>query len=324
MTKFMRSIGPSLLLLVSLVFYLITVGQAVSPVTYNLQVGAMGNIESINNSGLRAEIRMNLYHVKAPEDDSFWVGENLANDRFIQFGYGIEPQGNYCVSTEVGPGLPRTCSRDYLTVNGSEPLWFWSYFPNASYFYYGLGKFGLDGVNGSWHVYSINPNSNGEWAFVLDGHQIVNTTFLATRSKDQAGFIAEKVTNFTTPGQLGPVEFRNLAYLKPDGWHAVTGLYAIVNCGMNPSCIPIPYGVSLLGPNHIIAGSGVLQPKDGELLWSSTAQTTSVTSNTPTSLAITPTMPELLFGGLTVVALSIILVFEFVVLPRRKHTKELK
>jgi hypothetical protein len=84
--------------------------------------------------------------------------------------------------------------------------------------------------------------------------------------------VAEKVTLSIAPGNLGPVEFRNLAYLKQDGWHNTTALYALVGCGVNPVCITNPYGVSLESADQIIAGSGLSQPQDRDLLWSISQQ----------------------------------------------------
>jgi hypothetical protein len=93
----------------------------------------------------------------------------------------------------------------------------------------------------------------------------------------EKSFQSAQSTQFTqspSPGPLGPVKFRNVAYLKQDGWHQVTALYAIVDCCENPNCIPIPYGVAAVGPNHIIAGTSISKPKGGDLLWDSTAQVT--------------------------------------------------
>ncbi len=81
--------------------------------------------------------------------------------------------------------------------------------------------------------------------------------------------IAEKGSDTATFGKLGPVEFRNLAYLKDDGWHAVAALYALVNvlCAVSTNCdVRNPYGVMLEDSGIVIAGSGIHQPKDMDLL----------------------------------------------------------
>ena len=310
-------------LLVVLVF-LISV-QPTNASTCNLQVGAAGDVASVGSIGVRVEIRTHTYKA-TDEADAFWVANNLDNGGSIQFGYDLLAAGTYCKNGEFEPGASFTCTSGSDTVNGSEPTWTWEYWPSATgtQYFYGEGLLGSAGLNGTWHLYNIVPNSNVGWRLLLDGRMVANASFPPTRSSSTAYFTAEKITSSTSPGPLGPVEFRNLAYLRQDGWHNVTAVYAIVNCGVNPNCIPIPYGVSLLGPNHIIAGTSIPQPKDGELLWSSTArstQTTSVMSSTPTLTTVSPIMPELLFGGLVVAILGILLVFEFIVRPRRKHTK---
>jgi len=316
-------LGRQLLFLLVVLVFSISV-QPTNASTFNMLVGAAGDVTSVGSMGVRVEIRTHTY--KATDvDDAFWVANNLDNGGGIQFGYDLVAAGTYCRNGEFEAGASFTCTSGSDTVNGSEPTWGWEYWPTATgtQYFVGGGLLGSAGLNGTWQLYSIVPNSNVGWRFLIDGRVVANASFPPTRSSSTAYFIAEKVTSSTSPGPLGPVEFRNLAYLHQDGWHNATALYAIVNCGVNPNCIPIPYGVSLVGPNHIIAGTSIPQPKDGELLWSSTAQSTqtaSVMSTTPT-LTIIPTMSELLLGGLAVAALGILLVFEFVVLPRRKHPK---
>jgi hypothetical protein len=79
--------------------------------------------------------------------------------------------------------------------------------------------------------------------------------------------VAEQVT--TGPlRRLGPAEFRNMSYLTSDGWQPVQSLTAYVGCAVNTPCtMPNPYGVTSLGPNDIIAGSGVQKHANGEILW---------------------------------------------------------
>lgn len=80
--------------------------------------------------------------------------------------------------------------------------------------------------------------------------------------------MAEKGSDITTLGQLGPVEFRNLAYLKEDGWHYGTSLYAYVGRAVNTNCnISNPYGVMSEGAGVVMTGSGIRQPNDLDLLW---------------------------------------------------------
>lgn len=272
----------SILLVVLVLTMLPHNAKAVS--TYNLQVGAYGDDDSIGNMGVRAEIRTNIYHVNYPDEDTFWVGNILSNSAFIQFGYIIEHSGRYCSNATVMLDTSIACSGDYISVDGSEVLLFWAYSPSNSdvLFYYGLTRHVLVGINASWHVYSIVADrTGGGWVFLVDNKDVAHAVFPVSSSSDRIFIVAEKafrfgqITNSTralTPGRLGPVEFRNIAYLKDDNWHFVTELYAIVNCGVNPTCPPIPYGVSLVEPNHIIAGTSIPRPNDKQLLWSKGAQ----------------------------------------------------
>lgn len=289
-----RTIFALVLQLVIIIFG--TLIQPANAATFSFAVGALGDEGSAHNIGVRVEIRMHIYEVGS-DQDSFWVADLLDNRAFIQFGYLLNPPGNYCKTTEVGTGIPLSCPGGYLTVNGSEPLWFWEYWPdqNGDRFFYGLGTFGSDALNGTWHAYSIVPISHGGWGFKLDGIQVSIANFTATHSSDRAYAAAEKTTeldqSFTTtqpiaPGQLGPVEFRNLSYLTQDGWHSVTALYVLVNCGVNQNCPHIPYGVSSDGPNHIIAGTSIPERVKGDLLWNSQSAPSQQQSATYTTLAL--------------------------------------
>jgi len=235
----------------------------------NIQAGAWGDEASVGNRGVRTEIRTHVYALNERDlGDSFWVGDNLDNAGFVQFGYQIESPGRYCVRGQVVGGA-QECSR-FDTLTDADARWFWEYFPNlkGADFYYGIGTFGSVGSNGTWHQYTITPSATGGWAFLLDGNQVDSIGFHWTHSKDRVYVVAEKVTSSTSPGPLGPVEFRNVAYLKDDGWHGVSQLYVLRGCGVSENCGPsVPYGVQLEGPNYIVAGSGMDLVKAGSLLW---------------------------------------------------------
>lgn len=118
--------------------------------------------------------------------------------------------------------------------------------------------------------------------------------FKVTSSTDPAYFVAEEVTSAPSgSGSLGPVEFRNLSYLNCENvvilssnsqslgcssWQEVTSLTAISACGgvdgdtvtagASSNCnIANPYGVTVLGSNDIIAGTGEQLIQNGALLW---------------------------------------------------------
>jgi hypothetical protein len=89
------------------------------------------------------------------------------------------------------------------------------------------------------------------------------------KSKEPVYVTAEEVTdNIYASGSLGPVEFRNLTYYTHN-WGQVKSLTALTVCSaLTPNCgINIPYGVTVLGPNHIMIGAGQPLRKNGELIW---------------------------------------------------------
>jgi hypothetical protein len=236
--------------------------------TFEPQVGAWADDASIGNRGVSVEIRTSIYNNNPGDFQYFWVGDNLDNGAFIQFGYNYEP-GYYCLNGHTVRGQ-FTCLGDSDHIGGSDARWSWQYWPNenGNDFSYGDGPANSAGANGTWHKYSIEPSTRGGWGFILDGQEVASVTDAWTRSKDVAYFVAEKGGDTATLGRLGPVEFRDLAYLEVDGWHYATKLYARVGCAVNTNCnINIPYGVMSEGAGVVIAGSGIQQPNDLELLW---------------------------------------------------------
>jgi len=96
----------------------------------------------------------------------------------------------------------------------------------------------------------------------MDGVTIYTTTFQSAPSSSPVHFVAEKAAG-PDQQQLGPVEFRNLAYLSPDGlWHGTSSLTPIVGCGEGDSApcnLAIPYGVAAVGANDIVARMSLLR-----------------------------------------------------------------
>lgn len=241
---------------------------------FALQVGAWGDDASKGNMGVQVEIRTHIYNAGPSAFDYFWVGDNLDSGAFIQFGYSFE-SGYYCLRGQIIGGRV-TCTGNSEQIASFDARWQWQYWPNikGEDFYYGIGPANSAGAEGTWHVYSIMPNVENSWTFVLDGQPVDSVFFAWTRSKDPAYAVAEKVTSSGQFGSLGPVEFRNLAYLSDKtgvlAWHTVNSLYAIRGCAVNTVCnFEIPYGVTLLGPNHIAAGSGGEKVENGAVVWTS-------------------------------------------------------
>lgn len=234
------------------------------------QVGAWGDSASRGNLGVRVEIRTNIYPIAANSNhaDIFWVGSVLQNGSFIQFGYDLLPANQTCTSNQADA---------YLTAQGCIFVQlFWEYWPNGTgkVFVHGNVRFNDPAafeVNGTWHSYEIAPTTRqSAWSFKLDGQLVSTATFPFFPSKDAVYAAAEQAT-YNPPDRLGPAEFRNMSYLKQDGWHQVEYLQAAVSCQTfpgSPHCSgSIPYGVSAIGPNDFVAGSGIVRPLDGSFLW---------------------------------------------------------
>ena len=194
--------------------------------------------------------------------------DGLGVTGLIQFGYVYEP-GDFCLSGQTVGGK-FTCVGKSDHVGGSDPRWEWQYWHNAysNDFSYGTGPANSVELNGTWHKYTIEPNAGGGWSFILDGREVGSVTDAWTRSKAPAYFVAEKGSDTASFGPLGPIEFRNLAYLEDDRWHNMTSLHARVACSANspPNCkSSILYGVMSEGAGVVIVGSGIQQPKDLDL-----------------------------------------------------------
>jgi len=254
---------------------------------YSPQVGAWGDDASRNNSGVRVEIRTHIYQAHQSDFDYFWVGNNLNNGAFIQFGYGYEP-GYFCLKGVLKEDW-FTCQGGSDHIGSSDARWQWQYWPDAyrHEFYYEIGPAGSVGMDGTWHVYSIMPNVRNGWTFVLDGQPVGSVPFQWTLSKERAFVVAEKVTSSEPFGNLGPVEFRDLAYLKNGGWHTVDSLFFLKGCAVNTNCsIGIPYGVALQGANHIVAGSEIQTQGTNGLLWTSSYVTLDVRTHSQTPFSV--------------------------------------
>lgn len=69
---------------------------------YDIQVGVWGDDASKGNMGVGAEIRTSITPLSEPAlAASFWVGDNLQNGAFIQFGYQLVTPGYYCAYGET-------------------------------------------------------------------------------------------------------------------------------------------------------------------------------------------------------------------------------
>ena len=237
-----------------------------------VQVGAWGDTASIGNTGVQVEIQTNSYNVSGQQDDAFWVGDVLTDGSFVQFGYLIMPPGYYCLNAHISES-GTSCSGTGDNWGFADARWFWAYFPSAAVlddWYYGFGPADSAGANSTWHLYSILPSASNNLSFMRDGVTVYSSDFPSATSTSPAHLVAEKASG-PSLSQLGPVEFRDLAYIGNDNvWHAISSLTPINGCGAadnNLCSVSAAYGVESVGPNDVIAGSSVSVPEPGQLVW---------------------------------------------------------
>ena len=238
---------------------------------YSVQVGAWGSGDSEGNEGVQVEIQTNSYNASSQTDDAFWVGDILTNGGFVQFGYLISTPGYYCLTAHITAN-GTYCSGTGDSIGFADARWFWAYFPNAQVlndWYYGFGPQNSAGSNSTWHLYSILPNAAGDWSFAIDGVPVYTSSFPWATSTSPAHLVAEQASGpYASP--LGPVEFRNLAYLGNDTlWHGVSALTSIDGCGVENrgDCDSAAYGVDSVGSNDILVGSNLAAHQSGQMVW---------------------------------------------------------
>jgi hypothetical protein len=294
--------------------------SAFYPATANLQgfiayqVGAWGDEASIGNLGVQAEIRTNVYNFEAANTassrhDDFYVGSILTNGAFIQFGYALQ-QGRYCLRGYLLHGN-FTCTSLTQLIPSGDVRWEWQYWPllNGTDVYGEIGPFNSASSNGTWHTYSIVATSNDSWGFFFDGGQISSVSLPASPSDSSVFVVAEQVTA-TSLARLGPVQFRNVSYLTLNHWQPVKELRALVGCGINMPCtLPNPYGVSVLGPDYIAAGTGMEKYQNGEVLWSETYRPMS-------------TISSILMRSTAIIAIVVLVVLIAIVVQIRRESKK--
>jgi len=230
------------------------------------KVGAWGDDASRNNRGVEVRIETRTYNSAENSFNYFWVGDDLSDGAFIQFGYALEP-GVHCLRGSVLQGT-LTCEGTSESIMNSDARWEWQYWPDLSKpdFYFGIGPSTSVGQNATFHEYAITENSLNTWSFMLDGETVTQTAFPANPSIDPALIVAEgSATNSSQP--LGPARFDLLSYYNGSQWKPVDSLIAASSCGISVGCVANEYGAAAIGPDSIIAGFGITRSPDGALLW---------------------------------------------------------
>jgi hypothetical protein len=232
------------------------------------KVGAWGDDASRNNIGVQAEIETHTYNTSQNTLNYFWVGDDLSDGAFIQFGYSLEP-GTYCLRGAVLAGT-FTCQGTTESIPTSDARWQWQYWPDRTKpsFYYEIGPPDSAGPNATSHEYAISPSASNTWSFMVDNLTVEVTSFPVSPSTDPAFIVAEgSATNDSQP--LGPVRFGGLSYFNGVRWTLVDSLIAVSYCGISVACVANEYGAIAIGPDSILAGSGIPKSPDGTLLWTS-------------------------------------------------------
>ena len=231
------------------------------------KVGAWGDDASRNNRGVEVQIETHTYNTSQNSFNYFWVGDDLSDGAFIQFGYSLEP-GNHCLRGSILGGT-FTCEGPSESIPSSDARWQWQYWPDRSKpdFYFGIGPSASAGPNATIHEYSITINSLNTWSFTLDGATVAQTPFPASPSTDPALIVAEGSAGNSSQA-LGPARFDGLSYFDSQ-WKMVDSLIAASYCGISVGCVANEYGATAIGPDSLIAGFGIPKSPDGTLLWTS-------------------------------------------------------
>ena len=286
------------ILLVNLLF----LGAPLPQTQATLKVGAWGDDASRNNIGVQVSIETHTYGTPENTFDYFWVGDDLTNGGFIQFGYSLEP-GLYCLEGTVFGGRLTCVGRSDLILS-SDARWQWQYWPDRSKanFYYEIGPSGSAGSNASVHQYTIAPSISNTWSFFIDRVAVAATTFPVTPASNPAFIVAEGTAS-NTPQSLGPVRFTGLAYYTGARWNQVDSLVALTYCGTDVACEANQYGAIAIGPDSILAGSGVSGPSDGALLWTSEDEILHLIVHPGVQFSVTSTLGTETYEGNASIAL---------------------
>jgi len=252
---------------VLLLLNLILLASPLPQTEATFKVGAWGDDASRDNLGVQAQIETHIYDSLPGTLNYFWVGDDLADGSFIQFGYSLEP-GTYCLKG-ASIGGKFTCLGSTELIQSDDARWQWQYWPNRfkSDYYYGIGPVGSAGTNATWHLYTIVPNPSKSWSIMFDGKTVSNSSFPVSQSTDPAFVVAEGSANPNASSTLGPVKFRQLSYFNGMTWDSVDSLVALSYCGISVACFANSYGAMAIGPNLLLAGSNVPISADGSLLW---------------------------------------------------------
>ena len=259
---------PALLVIPFLVLSASLAAASAQQTVSTFKLGAWGDDASRGNLGVEVQIETHAYNTPQSSFAYFWVGDDLADGAFIQFGYSLNP-GNHCLTGSILGGV-FTCEGPSESISASDARWQWQYWPDRSKsdFYFGIGPSASAGANATNHQYTISVSSSDTWTFTFDNVTVKQSAFPGSPSVDPALIVAEgSVGNMSQ--QLGPARFDDLSYYDGSEWRTIYSLVSASDCGASVACAANEYGAIAVGPDSLIAGSGVSRTPDGTLLWTS-------------------------------------------------------
>ncbi len=231
-----------------------------------LQSGASGGDNSASNYGASVSIQT-IYQNISDGSLGFWIGENLANDAFVQVGYEIVNQSAY-YPTYCSPS---SCSGKTY-INAGVPTWFWEYFPSGSdesTFYGGIGGDGTARNNGTFNTYAFKSNGN-TWNFYFDNKQIGSANLGTSSSGQNApSIIAEVAQTQTDSFVMKVVRFKDATFYNGNSFVQIPSAYSQIGYGIgSEKTLPNVYGVQEVdhNVNYFEVGSG-LPTQSETMLW---------------------------------------------------------
>ncbi|HXX73152.1 MAG TPA: hypothetical protein VEI80_05600 [Candidatus Acidoferrales bacterium] len=259
---------PALLVIPFLVLSASLAAASAEQTVSTFKLGAWGDDASRGNLGVEVQIETHAYNTPQNSFAYFWVGDDLADGAFIQFGYSLNP-GNHCLTGSI-LGRVFTCEGPSESISASDARWQWQYWPDRSKsdFYFGIGPSASAGSNATNHEYTIRVSSSGTWTFTFDNATVKQSAFPGSPSIDPALIVAEGSSGNTSQ-QLGPARFDDLSYYDGSEWRTVDSLVFVSDCGASLACAANENGALAVDSDSLIVGSGIPRTPDGTLLWTS-------------------------------------------------------
>lgn len=218
---------------------------------YSFRIGAAAEGQSgyrrqfgIPVTGARVEIMITSKGSVRGSQLSYWVGVDLSDEGVVRVGYLVN-----------------------LTMNGA-PSWFWAYSRAGASEIVQVGS--IVGRGGDWIRFSLTCSGTTWNAYVDDSE--VGSINVGVSEAGGPYAVAEVSPASSVGNELGPVEFRDLAYRDANSnWQSASSGVTICSykVGSTLSQSNLPYGVTGVPgeDNHWIVGSHIPFMVEGQRLW---------------------------------------------------------